>query len=437
MGGSQANNREIILGILLEVAEHGAYSHIAIRNALEKYQFLEKQERSFITRVCQGTLERMITIDYMISQFSKVKLGKMHPTVRCILRSSVYELKYMDAIPAAATCNEAVKLAQKKGLGSLKGFVNGVLRNIARNLDSVALSGREDPWQYLSVAYSMPLWILELWAKSYSQEQIEGFLEAFLTKTPTSIRVNRMRAGKEELRQELAAEGIKAADAVGLPDALWIEGYDYLGKIPAFLDGKFYVQDLSSMQAALWAAPKEGDYVIDACAAPGGKSLHAAELMRGTGLVEARDLTPYKVSLIQENAKRCHMQNVRPMVADARVLDEGRIGKADIVIADLPCSGLGALGKRPDLKYKMTPEMCRELSLLQREILHTVQQYVKPGGTLVYSTCTINPAENEENVAWFLKLHPHFTLEKQEQILPGDMAGEGFFLAKLSSQPKG
>lgn len=131
------------------------------------------------------------------------------------------------------------------------------------------------------------------------------------------------------------------------------------------------------------------------------------------------------------------MQNVRPMVADARVLDEGRIGKADIVIADLPCSGLGALGKRPDLKYKMTPEMCRELSLLQREILQTVQQYVKPGGTLVYSTCTINPAENEENVAWFLKLHPHFTLEKQEQILPGDMAGEGFFLAKLSSQPKG
>ncbi len=434
MEGSQVNNREVILGVLLEVMEGGEYSHIAIRNALEKYQYLKKQERNFIKRICQGTLERMITIDYIISRFSKVKISKMNPTIRCILRSGVYELKYMDSVPAAATCNEAVKLAQKRGLGNLKGFVNGVLRSIARNLDNIALPGQEDSREFLSVAYSMPQWILKLWEKSYSPEQMKGFLEAFLTEAPTAVHVNTMQATKEALKEELAAEGVKATDIPGISDALWIENYDYLRGIPAFGAGKLYVQDPSSMQAALWADPPMDGYVIDVCAAPGGKSLHAAMLMQGTGLVEARDLTPYKVSLIQENAERCQMGNIRPMAADARLLDRERVGKADVVIADLPCSGLGALGKRPDLKYKMSPNMCQELSLLQREILHTVQQYVKPGGTLIYSTCTINPAENEENVEWFLKLHPHFILERQQQILPGSAAQEGFFLAKLTAR---
>ena len=181
MAGSNVNTREIILGILLEVTRAGENSHIAIRNTLEKYQYLEKQERSFITRVCEGTLEHMITIDYMIDQFSTVKARKMKPVLRCILRSSVYELKYMDAVPPSATCYEAVKLAQKKGFRCLKGFVNGVLRNISRNLDTISLPDPQDsPLGYLSVAYSMPMWILEVWKKSYSIDQIEGFLKSFL-----------------------------------------------------------------------------------------------------------------------------------------------------------------------------------------------------------------------------------------------------------------
>ncbi len=432
MAGSNVNTREIILGILLEVTRDGEYSHIAIRNTLEKYQYLEKQERSFITRVCEGTLEHMITIDYMIDQFSTVKARKMKPVLRCILRSSVYELKYMDAVPPSATCNEAVKLAQKKGFRSLKGFVNGVLRNISRNLDTISLPDPQDsPLGYLSVAYSMPMWILEVWKKSYSIDQIEGFLKSFFSPSPTVIRINLLKISKKDLINELEAEGIKVSEGTGVSDALFISGYDYLGKVPGFQEGKFYVQDLSSMQVSLWAEPKKGDYVIDVCAAPGGKSIHMAELMQGTGIVEARDLTPYKVSLIQENIVRCQLQNIYPLVADARVLDPGKVGKADIVIADLPCSGLGAIGKRSDIKYKVSPEMCQELALLQREILHTVQQYVKPGGILMYSTCTINPAENEENVSWFLGSHPHFSLERQQQILPQEKTNDGFFLAKL------
>ncbi len=428
---NQVNCRELALEVLLAVTRDGAYSHIAIRNMLDKYRYLKKQERSYLKRVCEGTLEHMIWIDYVLDQFSSVKVRKMKPAVRCILQSSVYELKYMDAIPPSATCNEAVKLAKKRGFGNLGGFVNGVLRSVSRNLSNIPMPDRgQEPLRYLSVAYSMPQWILELWQDSYSMEQMEGFLEAFLTEMPTAVRVNPLKATEEELKKELESAGIQAKEA-GIPGALFLENYDYLEKIPAFLEGKFYVQDISSMQAGLWAAPAEGSFVLDVCAAPGGKSLHAAELMHGTGMVEARDLTEAKVALVQENISRCQLPNIRAVQADARELDAGMVGKADLVIADLPCSGLGVLGRKADIKYKLKKESCQGLIALQREILHTVQQYVKPGGVLLYSTCTINPGENEGNAAWFLQEHPEFCLEKQQQILPQKGRQDGFFLARM------
>lgn len=451
MQGNGVNLRELVLETLLAITRDQEYSHIAIRNTLEKYQYLEKQERSFIKRECQGTLEHMIWIDYVIDQFSKVKVNKMKPHIRCILRSSVYELKYMDAVPACATCNEAVKLAQKKGFHSLKGFVNGVLRNISRNLDQVSLPDPcKDYLNYLSVKYSMPEWILELWTETYSMEEIEQFLKVFLAKCPVSIRVNDQKTTREALKQELKAQGLKAWEEGELPGALYLEEYDFLGKIEAFREGKFYVQDVSSMQAGVWAVPKPGDFVLDVCAAPGGKSIHAAETLlkaeqelqasgqgvKTPGIVEARDLTEYKVSLIKENIMRCGLSNIRAVQADARILDHSLTEKADIVLADLPCSGLGVLGRKPDIKYKMTAESCQELCMLQRQILHTVQQYVKPGGILLYSTCTINPAENQENTAWFLQRHPAFQLERQEQILPGKGKNDGFFLAKMRKESK-
>lgn len=216
-----------------------------------------------------------------------------------------------------------------------------------------------------------------------------------------------------------------------LENVLMMKHYDFLEKIPAFREGKFHVQDISSMQVGLWAAPKEHSFVVDVCAAPGGKSMHAAELMHGTGMVEARDLSVRKVSLIQENIDRCQLPNIRAVQADARILDQKLVGQADLVIADLPCSGLGVLGKKADIKYKVTREACRTLAALQREILDTVCQYVKQDGILIYSTCTINPGENQENTAWFLQEHPEFSLEKQQQILPRKGICDGFFLAKF------
>ena len=440
--------RELVLGILMEVTRDGEYSHIALRNVLNKYQYLDKKERSFITRVTEGSLERMIELDYIINQFSKVKVNKMKPVIRNILRMSVYQLKYMDSIPNSAVCNEAVKLATKKGFSSLKGFVNGVLRNIERNLDAITYP--DD----LSIKYSMPEWILNQWKEVYDDKTIETMLQAFLEDKPTTIRCNTNQVTVDELVEKLKNEGVTVEKHPYLPYALWISSYNYLAELQSFQEGDFYVQDISSMLVSHIAQPKEGDNVIDVCAAPGGKSLHMAEMLKGTGHVEARDLTDYKVNLIWENIERSRMQNIEAVRFDATVLDETSVEKADVVVADLPCSGLGILGKKTDLKYKMTEKTQEDLVVLQRDILSKVKNYVKPGGNLVYSTCTIHKKENMDNVHWFLENNPDFALDSIEdllneelkrdvmekgcfQFLPGVHKSDGFFIAKFKRVQNG
>lgn len=435
------NERELVLGILMEITEGGKYSHIVLREVLGKYQYLAKHERAFITRVTEGTLERTIELDYIIDCFSKVKVRKMKPVIRNILRSSVYQLKYMDQVPASAVCNEAVKLAAKKGFVNLKGFVNGVLRNVARNLDQIV-------YPDMSVTYSMPEWIVKQWLSIYDRETVERMLQDFLRKKPITIRLNPERMSKEELLLRFEEKGVTVEGHPYLPYAFCISGYDYLADLPGFTEGAFYVQDISSMLVAEIAAPKENDRVIDVCAAPGGKALHMAQLLGGTGHVEARDLTEYKVELIRENIHRAGLANVEAVRQDATELSDSSVEAADIVIADLPCSGLGVLSKKTDLKYKMTEEMQSELVQLQRRILSQVKQYVRPGGVLVYSTCTIHDAENMGNVHWFLEENKEFELmpiqdrlceelkkgvteEGCLQLLPGIHKSDGFFIAKF------
>ena len=443
------NEREIVLEVLLEITEHGMYSHIVLRDVLNKYQYLEKKERSFITRVTEGTLEHMMEIDYILDQFSKVKVKKMKPVIRNIMRSAVYQMKYMDSVPVSAACNEAVKLAVRKGFGSLRGFVNGVLRNVARNLDQIEYP--TEPLQRLSIQYSMPEWILNLWLKAYDSDIVEQMLQAFQRETPLTIRCNLRMVTPKQLKEHLEAEGVTVKVHPYLEYAFHISGFDYLGDLESFQNGEFSVQDISSMLVSELAAPKEGDYVIDVCAAPGGKSLHMAEKLNGSGHVEARDLTEYKVSLIQENIERTGLSNVEAVQQDALIFDEASVGKADIVLADLPCSGLGVLAKKTDLKYKATKEGADSLAKLQREMLKNVQAYVKDEGKLVYSTCTINPAENMDNVHWFLNQYPEFELidihgllceELQKdvkengciQLLPGVHQSDGFFLACMKKR---
>ena len=424
---ASVSGRELILEILLQITRDGEYSHIALKNVLDQYQYLDKKERAFITRVVDGTLERMIELDYIIDQFSKVKVRKMKPVIRTIIRSAVYQLKYMDSVPDSAACNEAVKLAVKKGFGNLKGFVNGVLRSISRNLADISYPARDEGLLSLSVRYSMPEWILRQWMDEYDEETACMMAEEFLKEKPVTVRFDPDKISREELVGILKEEGVCASEDTALPCALHLSGLDYLMKLPSFRKGYYQVQDISSMQVAGWADVKAGDYIIDVCAAPGGKAIHLAEALRGTGHVEARDLTDYKVQIMQDNIMRSGLSNIETVRMDARRLDEASVGKADIVIADLPCSGLGVLGRKPDLKYKMTPEKQKELTALQREILSVVKEYVKSGGRLLYST--IHRGENEDNAEWFVQQNPEFSLIREQQMLPGRDGGDGFYIA--------
>lgn len=436
--GQGENSRELILDTLLLIDRDGEYSHIALKQVLDKYQYLDKKERAFITRVVNGTLERMIELDHIIHSFSKVKVNKMKPVIRMILRSGVYQIKYMDAVPDSAVCNESVKLAGKRGFTGLKGFVNGVLRNVSRNLARVEYPSREkDPEGYLSIRYSLPAWLAAQWISEYGLEKAEEIGEGFFAERPLCVRCNTSRISREELAERLRREGVEVTPDEEVPCALWLQGYDHVAGLPEFREGLFYVQDLSSMRAVLWADPKEGDQVLDVCAAPGGKAIHVAEMLRGTGMVEARDLTDYKIGLLEENIRRAGLANIQAVKWDATLPDPEKEEKMDIVLADLPCSGLGVLGKKPDLRYKMTPEKEEELARLQQKILSVVQAYVKPGGTLVYSTCTIHRVENEENTRWFLENHPKFRLRKERQLLPGADRGDGFYIAVMEKERHG
>ena len=445
------SERELAVQIVMEILEKSGKSHIILQNTLEKYQYLQKRERSFITRVSMGTIERLIEMDAIINQFSKIKVKKMKPSIRTILRCSVYQLIYMDSVPDSAVCNEAVKLTVKNKLPGLKGFVNGVLRNIARNRESIVYPKKSESVDYLSVTYSMPKWIVQMWLNAYKEEKIKSILKGFQAEKPLTVRCNTAFVSPEHFMQIMKEEGVISKAHSYLEYAFEIEGYDYLKGLKSFREGIFFVQDSSSMLVAEIAGVQKKDYIIDVCAAPGGKSLHLSEKGGEDIIIEARDLTEYKLEFIRENIERLNKKNIKVVQQDARECDVQAKEKADIVIADLPCSGLGVLGKKPDLRYRISKEQIEELVALQREILTSVHSYVKKEGTLIYSTCTISKEENEGNVEWFLKQFPEFELEafteqlpqqlREEeagkgylQLLPGIHNCDGFFIAKFKKR---
>ena len=431
-------NREIVLDILTEVLERGSFVHLVLNQALQKYQYLDKPDRAFITRVTEGTLEYLLQIDHIINRYSKTKTEKMKPLIRNLLRMSVYQILYMDRVPDSAACNEAVKLAVKRHFSGLKGFVNGVLRTVSREKDSLVF---DTP----SLAYSIPQWMYDMWEKEYGREKAGAIAASFLRDGPTWVRCNLSRASRKEILESLASQGVAVTGLSWLESMISISGYDYLESLESFRNGWIQVQDVTSALVSELADPKEGDYIIDVCAAPGGKSLHLADKLKGTGMVEARDLSEQKVAMIEENMARFGASNIKAVVWDALVTDEDAREKADIVIADLPCSGLGIIGKKPDIKYNMTMEKMAELASLQREILAASWEYVKPGGTLVYSTCTIDTKENEENARWLLSRFPLEPVdltnrvgnafdepslkEGMIQFLPGIHPFDGFFIS--------
>ncbi|MBQ6787865.1 MAG: 16S rRNA (cytosine(967)-C(5))-methyltransferase RsmB [Lachnospiraceae bacterium] len=449
MKQEQVNLRQLVMEMLLAVTIQREdrpmeYSHVIIRDVLNKYNYLSGQEKAFMKRLFEGTLERMIELDYLLDQYSKVKVSKMKPVIRTIMRMSVYQILYMDAVPDSAACNEAAKLAGKKGFSTLKGFVNGVLRNIVRNKEQLPYPDREKDFEvYLSVIYSMPIWIVKLWIKQLGKEKTETLLKGLLAEHPVTIRLRNDVA--TDIEKALQGQGGMIEKQAYLPYAYRIAKTDDISQLPGYDEGAFVIQDVSSMLAIEALGIKPGMKILDICAAPGGKSMLAADKLAGTGEVEARDISEYKVALMQENFDRCGLQNVKAVCKDATQPDESWVGQADMVIADVPCSGLGVIGKKRDIKYKMNPDAIRDIIVLQEQILEQAVSYVKPGGLLLFSTCTINRDENEAHVK-LLKdkynmtpvsldetlpemLHSETTKQGYLQLLPGIHDTDGFFIS--------
>ena len=398
------NIRELAVEVLLEILEKDKFSHLVLRDVLDKYDYLEGRDKAFLKRIAEGTLERKLQLDFVLNSYSKVPVAKMKPFIRTLLRMSVYQLFH-----------------------NLQGFVNGVLRNIARSKDEIVYPDSDtDLGKALSIQYSMPEWLVEKFLKERGRENTERMLAAFLENRPVTVRLSPKLTGqeKESLLTKWQHAGVAIAEHPYLSYAYRIENTEGIFGLAGFAEGQVTVQDVSSMLVCEAAGIKAGDKVIDVCAAPGGKSVHAAEKLQGTGKVSARDLTEYKVSLIRDYIDRMQINNIEALVWDACRLREEDVETADVVLADLPCSGLGIMSKKKDIRYHATKQGLSDLAALQREILSCIWQYVKPGGVLLYSTCTVNPAENEENVAWFTKQYP-FETESMEQYLPEQLREEG------------
>ena len=413
--------------MLMETLEEHRMSHHVLSDVLEK-QDLPVQERRFVNRLYCGTLEKLVYLDYVLDQFSSVPVRKMKPVIRNILRLSLYQIRFMNSVPVPVSIDEGVRLTRKRGFQNLTGFVNAVLRRVSAESDRLELP------EYVK-AFA-PEWIWNLICRQYTRPVALDFFAAVqVSPAPVIFRPNLRKGTKEATFLALREEGCQVTE-LGISNACVLEQFDRLTTLKAFQDGLIIMQDIGSMMTTEIAS--EGmtnpQLVVDVCAAPGGKSLFLAEKFPQTRIL-SRDLTSAKTALIEANQKRLGITNLEPQVFDARKHDESLTRAADLVIADLPCSGLGVIRRKPDLLYRLKQEDLTELASLQRQILTTVQSYVKPGGILVYSTCTVNRGENQEQTAWFQEQFP-FRLEREEQYLPGRDPGDGFYIARFRRQTR-
>lgn len=440
----EKTSREISLDILESILEKHIYSHKALSMANEKYAYLKKEERVFISRLIHGTLEYLIQIDYIISMYSKINIKKIRPLIKNILRLAVYQIFYMDRVPDSAVCNEALKLVEKRGFKGLKAFVNGVLRNIVRNKENISFKD-------LSLKYSMDKFIIDILKNSIDDADIEKVLQSFLKENFVSLKINSSKISVEDAVKKLRKDNIEVEYSFISKDIIKLKNFDRLSEVSLLKEKLAYVQDASSALAIECLGIKENSIVFDIAAAPGGKSLSALDKLKGTGFLYSFDISDTKIRLIEENLKNYSFyNNYKIDIKDASIYNEEYLEKADYIIADVPCSCIGIIGKKPDIKMNINENMIKELSNLQFLILNNVSKYLKKGGKILYSTCTINKDENIKNVNEFLKSNKDFslcdfseyvndTLKKEAkngyiQLLPGIHDCDGFFISILKKE---
>ena len=441
-----ANARELALQTLTDILIDGAYSNHALSEQIEKNE-LTVQDKNFMTELVYGTLQHEQLLNFYVTPFFN---GKVKAWVRILIQMTLYQMLFLDSVPEHAAISEAVKIAKKRG-GQFNGkLVNAILRELTRtplpSLDTI-----KDEAERLAVETSHPLWLIKLWSKQFGWEKTIQMARANNERVNVTIRVNGVRGTREELKQKLESEGITCEYGNLSQDALVILKGNVI-KTKDFEQGWFYVQDESSMLVARALKPKHHSKVLDTCSAPGGKTTHVAELMRQTGTVYAHDVYEHKIKLIEDNVKRLGLTNVVATLQDATTLNERYESDSfDAVLVDAPCSGLGILRRHPEVKITKQPSDLDEIMMIQKKILNTVAPLVKVGGTLVYSTCTVNRKENDKMVEQFLAQHPEYELDAtlvnrlpevlheqtkkgMVQLFPGDYQTDGFFIACLKRQ---
>ena len=429
--------RQIAVEALGKVNGSKGYSNIVIDKALEQ-SGLDLRDAAFATALFYGVLERMLTLDHCIAGFSKTPVEKLTPQVREILRVSLYQILYMDSVPDSAAVNEAVNLTRVFRKESAGGFVNGVLRAFLRSGKRVPRMAGSRADQ-LSIQYSCPAWLVQLWLDSYGEENTEGILKTSLGRPPVYIRVNTLKTTADALSVQLEEEGAVVRRDEMEENCLRVSGTGDVTALPAFQEGLFHVQDTSSQLCVKALDARPGMRVLDICAAPGGKSFTAAQWMHGEGELLAMDLYRARAALVAEGAQRLDIGCIAAKEGDASRYNS-KLGLFDRVLCDAPCSGLGIIRRKPEIKYK-NPEELGEIPQLQYNILSNSANYVKKGGILLYSTCTLNPGENEGVVERFLAEHRDFAPCRLPQSLgssghtvtlfPHQGDTDGFFISTM------
>lgn len=440
--------REFIVTLLTDIEKDESYVQLVLKNELDT---LESKDKAFANEVIYGTIKYQLKLDYIINQFSKTPVRKMKPFIRNLMRMSVYQLFYLDKVPHSAVINEAVKIIHKRKMSNLSGFVNGVLRNIARNEEGITYPDpKKETIKYLSVMYSIPEWIVGKWLNTYGMEQTEAILGALNERAQVSIRYNPLKGSKESFLEALKEDGIALLEDGMLDESYYVHVPNGIHKSKAFQEGRFTVQDESAMLVGRVLNPSEGDRVLDMCSAPGGKTTHIAELMNNKGEVIGADVHEHKINIITKHAQRMGASCITATLQDGTIFRKEWENSFDKVLLDVPCSGLGIIKRKPDIRYRKTAEDLKSISALQQQLLENAIKYLKVGGTLVYSTCTLTQEENEDRVKeavekYGLELSPiesylpdclksYVKDNAYIQILPFVKGTDGFFIARFEKK---
>ncbi len=440
------NPRQIAFTVLRDVHK-GAYADVALDRVLQKTK-LPDLDRRLVTELVYGSVRRQRTLDALIDQLATKKSHQQPKDLRSILRLGLYQLRYQERIPASAAVNTTVQLAKENGFSGLTGFVNGLLRQYIRLTDKSAepLDLPENPVERLGILHSFPDWIVQVWLEQLGIAETEKLCE-WINQTPTiDLRVNSLRTNLEEVEAALQSAGILVRRIPHLPQALrLISTTGSIQNLPGFKEGWWSVQDSSAQLVSHLLDPQPGEVVIDACAAPGGKTTHIAELMKDEGKIWACDRTSSRLRKLQENTQRLNLHSIEICTGDSRNLPQF-YHAGDRVLLDAPCSGLGTLHRHADARWRQTPESVQELAILQTELLAHISNFVKPNGVIVYATCTLHPAENEGVISAFLANNPDWRIEPPQRdspncgystpqgwlkVWPHHQDMDGFFMVRL------